>query len=710
MGLFFLSLILTVLSGYFITSIFEQKNFIKIFIYMCAVMFASIVLNVEILSLINSISQVGILVINTIFAIASGIVWYKQGRPLFKINAKKNFKKVYYAVMSDKYLLVLGLSFLFMLSVSLFLIAIMPVVNSDAESYHVLRSLFWIGNKNLNHFAIGDIRNLVMPINSEILYLWLFVFLKKQLWLGIFPFVGFLLSIFSVYGILDYTRFSERHKLWTIFLLSSFPSVIVLLSGTETDLIISGLVLSSIYLFWSHLKSKRLPELYFSSLVYALAIGTKTPALMLMFPVGLWMLWMSRKTDKENHFRIVLSFLGFGLINFVIFSSYNYVLNFLDFGNIFGPKSFLQVHNNLYGIKGTLANFIKHIFLFFDFTGFHFDKIFGGHIVKLRTILLSILNLSSIPDGHLTSDVNKINHTLCDNLAGLGLLGIFVFLPCWVYSFIKPLFRQDNKTKIIFSFGLILLGTIFVMSCVIPFMTYNIRFLTSFCVVGAPILVYSYSRKNSFWKFLITMLMLFGLLLISRHIWRANFVRIISHLKRGYSISQIRSIYTCHELNKEPPVYYGQPKQRDCIFNMVIRRHDRNLKILYFPSQSEDLLTIKQLNFYGYNIDFALLEDIESIDLNYYDIIYIRNMQQWTSVMKHADKAPAYSPAEGVNCKYEDVEGNEYRPDTGKAPYLLGCEVEEKFFKQNRFKLENTYTLQYKDNKGTIFYEWRKKN
>ena len=78
MGLFFLSLILTVLTGYFITSIFEQKNFIKIFIYMCTIMFASVVLNVEILSLLNSISQVGILIINSIFAIVSGFIWYKR--------------------------------------------------------------------------------------------------------------------------------------------------------------------------------------------------------------------------------------------------------------------------------------------------------------------------------------------------------------------------------------------------------------------------------------------------------------------------------------------------------------------------------------------------------------------------------------------------------------------------------------------------------
>ena len=105
-------------------------------------------------------------------------------------------------------------------------------------------------------------------------------------------------------------------------MLSSFPSVIVQISGTETDVIIAGLVLASIYLFWNALKNSKISTLYFSALAYALAIGTKTPALMLVLPVGLWMLWMAYSYKQKDFYKPIVWFLGFGVINFVLFASY----------------------------------------------------------------------------------------------------------------------------------------------------------------------------------------------------------------------------------------------------------------------------------------------------------------------------------------------------------------------------------------------------
>ena len=696
MGLFFISLILITLTAFFITSIFEKKSFIKIFIYMSAIMFSTIVLDIEILSLINSISPKGILLLNAIGSIFAGIIWYKNGKPLFNIKTKRFFKKLYYSVLSDKYLLILGLAFIFMLLTALFIIAFMPVVNGDASSYHVLRSLFWIGNKNLSHFETADFRNLIMPINSEILYTWLFIFLKRQLWLGIFPFIGFLMSVFSLYGILGKIKFSERHKLWTIFILSSFPAVIIQLSSTETDLIISGLILSGIYLFWEYNKTKKLHELYISSLLFALAIGTKTPALMLLFPVGLWILWISYKNDGENCYKILLKFSGFGLINFIIFSSYNYVLNFLDFGNIFGPQNLILAHKNLYGLKGCIANFIKHIFLFVDFTGFNWDKVFGVYVIKLKSSLLAFLHLSNIPDGVFTNDNNNVNTTLIDSLTGLGILGFITFLPCWIYSLFKPLFKQDEKTKVIFSFGLILLGAILVMSYVLAYMVYNIRFVMSFCIISSPILVYSYSRKNSVLKFIITMFALFGLLLVSTNIWRVSVVRIVKHMKQGYGIHEIRQLYMCSLLEKTPLEHYKY-SEPDCIFSEIIKNNGINKKYLYLANAGESLLITKSLMFYGYDVDYKLLENISNEDLKQYDTIFIRNMLQSYGI-KQAGKSEKYYPFKGVECNYIYSKT--------KVPFDTVCTVNEQFFINNNYKLKNIHYIMLDNNIKIMYYQW----
>ncbi|MBR6099346.1 glycosyltransferase family 39 protein [bacterium] len=648
-------------------------------------MFASLVLNVEILSLFSKISQTGILSLNILFAIISGIIWYKKGKPVFHIRCKRFFKRLYYAVMSDKYLLVLGLAFLFMCGISLFLISFMPIVNPDADAYHVMRSTFWISNGNLNHFFTADTRALVMPINSEILYLWLLIFLKKQLWFGIFSFAGFLLSITSLYGILGNTRISERVKLWTIFILSSLPAVIVQLSGTETDIIIAGLVLSSIYLYWENLKTGKKNELYFSALAYALAIGTKTPALMLVLPVGLWMLWMGYKYLKKDFYKPFVKFIGFGIINFILFASYNYILNLADFGSLFGPEYFVAIHSNLFGIKGAVAGFIKHIFLFFDFTGFKWNDSLGMIILDIKENILESLNLSYISDGINTTLKIDLNRSLIEQCMGLGILGFMLFLPCWIYSMVKPVFSKKNSAKIIGSFGLILLGAIIIMSYKITFMSFNIRFLTSFCIVASPILVYSYSRKNNPVKFIISLFALFGLLLISTHLWGRPFNRVYEYMGQGVSIKQIREYEKCSGMPKQienPMVIRNQI----CKVEKNIRKIGKDKRFLYFPSASERLLLIKMLEFEGYKIDFAELENANTINFNNYDIIITRNNEQYVDNKNNSKTSADFKPISGISCNYEPVPESIPLPDRENILFMKYCLTTEQYFKNKGFK------------------------
>ena len=692
MILFFISFILTLLTGFFVTSVFEQKNFIKIFIYYCLIMFASIVLNIEILSLFSKISTACILGLNILFAILSGIFWYKKGKPIFKIRCKRFFKRVYYAVMSDKYLLVLGLSFLFMCLVSLFLIIIMPIVNADADAYHVLRSLFWIGNGNLNHFQIADARNLVMPINSEILYLWLLIFIKKEIGIGIFGFTGFLLSIISLYGILGKLRITERHKLWTIFILASFPSVLVQVSGTETDIIISGLVLASIYLYWNSLKTKSLSELYFASLSYALAIGTKTTSLMLMFPVGLWMLWIGYKNFKQDFYKPFLKFIGFGVINFTIFSSYNYVLNLVDFGSLFGPLHFLEIHKNLFGIKGAVAGFIKHVFLFFDFTGFTWNETLGTHVFNLKNNILHSLNLDYVVDGLMNKNNDRFNRTLLEPLMGMGILGFLVYLPCWSYSLIKSLFSKKETDKLIFSFGLILLGAIVVMSCSITYMVFSIRFLTSFCVVAAPILIYSYKRKNSISKFIITYFALYGFLAISTHLSARPLFKIVNYMRHNISIHEIRYQARCSILSKNTKEQQHISKYM-CKVENIIKQIDKNKKILYLPNKSEELLPIKILDFDGYKIDYSLMQKMKPEDYEKYDFIVIRNNMQESANYDDNTVPKLINPAYGIVCRdfypLKDIN----LPNKEKILKDTVCVTYDAFYKKYGFNLVETFTF-----------------
>lgn len=702
MVLFFVSLFLTALTGFFVTSIFERKEFIKIFLYFVLVMGASLIGTVEILSLFSAITPWGILGLNFLTTLISGYFWFRAGRPKFSVSARPFHKRLKHAVLRDKYLLILGGAFVFMCAVSVFLVAIVPVVSGDANSYHVLRSTLWISSKSLSHTMIADIRNIIMPINSEILYLWVILLTKKLVWIGTFSFIGFMMSIFSLYGIMSNMKLSEERKLWVLFILASLPSVVILSSGTETDIIIAGLFLSGMYLFWEFVKKRATAVGYFSSLAFALAIGTKTTSFFLLPAVGLWCLWISHLYNGRKFFKPVLKIIAFGTVNVLLFSSYNYILNFLEFGNIFGLSGFTISHKNLDGFRGTCSYFIKHMFMFFDFSGFTWNETLGKHILVVRDNLLNALSLSSVPDGLNSGDATVANRTLLEPNVGMGILGFLTLLPCLLLSLVRPLFGRHGLKKVfIFSFGVLLLLTILVMSWQLVYMTFSIRFLTSFCVVAAPILAYSYTRKNNPYKFVVTCFALFGLLLISTHIWARPFGRIVNYLRSGASISEVRLVSQCSVFSKTYP-HNSKALDPACVVARAIQSYAPETKILYFSNAAESVLFIKMLETKGYHIDFASMEDVGKIDFSKYNIILVRDDTQYLTYIKDIYKAPYYSTVSGQYCRYLQK-----KLDGKTIPGVAICRFEPKFYEEHNFKEDGFVLTPGKENeiKKYIFYK-----
>lgn len=400
MVLFIISMLAVVLSSYMIAGCLNREKNIFGLIYMFLISFANVVLTMEILSLFSAISKIGILILNLITFIAAFIFWRRNGSPIWSINCRPFFKKVWLACCKDKYLMVLGCAYLFLIGVTLFMTVILPSANPDASAYHMLRTTFWINNQNLNHFDIADYRAVCMPINSEILYTWVLIFLKKIIGIGFFEFFGYSLSMISLWKVFDYLKVSVRPRLWAIMILSAFPAVMVQMSGSETDMIIAGLVSSSILMYWYSIKEEKVKKipLFMSALSYALAIGTKTPSIIAIPAVGMFMLFLSMHYKKKDFYKPFLIFLGFGLINFIIFSSYNYILNFIDFGDIRGNDILIEHHSAANGIMGIPVNFIKHSFLLVDFTGFRWAEYFGDKIETFRDGLITFLHFPQTSD------------------------------------------------------------------------------------------------------------------------------------------------------------------------------------------------------------------------------------------------------------------------------------------------------------------------
>lgn len=706
MLLFFISCLFVFAASYLLAAVFEKNSFIKFFIYLLLFAFANVVLTFEVLSLLTAISRSGVLLMNAGLLLVSLLVWLKRGKPVFKCSVKPFFKRLLAAMISDKYLMVLTVSTVFMVLVSLWLISFIPVVNPDAEAYHVLRSVFWVLDKKITHPPVSDVRNLVMPINSELLYAWILVFIKKQAWFGIFSFCGFLLSIVSLWGILSRIGIGFRRKLWTICILSSFASVIVQVSSTETDIIISGLVLASMYLYWSGIRKHEAVPVVLSALSYALAVGTKTPAIILIPAVGLWMCGFSVYDLRKNFWRPLCLFAGAFIGFFAIFASYNYILNYIDFGNIAGSKYFLSVHQNFGGFKSACANFIKYIFMFFDFTGFALNNTLGHHVINLRDSILLSLGLERVADGFFSTNSARTNSSLLEPLMGLGVLGFLVYLPCLLIALVKPIFTRKRQDIMIMSFAVILLISLFVLGYKVAYMTYSIRFFTCFCVICSPVLVYSYFRKNNILKFGIVFFALFGLLGVSTHLWSRPALLIMRYFKNGTTIHQIREIGICsmfntHVAKKKNALMNSPIISEMCFVREQIKNYDKRNHILFLSNMSDSLLPVALMNFEGYNIDFNIIEDVDNIDLSKYNLILILNDYQVATNIKNYEnrnKGKRYQ-RRGVVCYYFNHKGDEVDGSKDNIPFLSNCTAQSYFFSMNGFEFDRLFTINRMENK-----------
>lgn len=648
MILFALSFIFTFLTAYFIASVLAKSDALKGFVFTAILAFSQIILISELLSVFYKIREIPFLSLNLLFLAVAFFVWYKAGKPVFKPNLKHFLKLVFNSCKLDKYLILLIIGWIVFVIVSVVLIILLPATSGDAYTYHVVRSYDWVINQSLSHYETADIRCLTFPINSELLYMWVILFTKRQLFLGSFSFVGYLLFLICGYQIFKFVGFSTRRTLWTLLATSSFASVIVMVSGTETDLVIAGLITSSIYLFMDAVKHKSENiALYMSSLFYAIAVGVKTPAIICIPAVALLFFVISFKfKDKFS----IIKFIGFGFINFILFSSFNYVLNFLNYGDIMGTQGIIYLHKNCSGLKGLFANMIMHFFLLIDFSGFKVSANIVEYLFSFEFSLLHKLNLGSVPLG-LYSGKYFFNSSLTEPGMGCGIFSFLLVIPCFLISLLMPIFNKSRLNKVRFMFALMFLINMVALSALIVFMTFNTRFITAFILISAPMLACSYFKSNkNLLKIFYVLVIFFYFTVISTHLWGRPFFRIV-HAAQKDGIVKFRSGVLCRKYDK-------RTKKMDewCNINSLLdsKFNNKNNKILFMPDLSEYIIYSKTKKLQNHQYDFINAEHLKNVDIDSYDVIIINQKGQLTNVF---DKDGInYSKSEGLNSDNSTME------------------------------------------------------
>ena len=631
--MFLLSGLLIFISSYLLTSFFSKnsKNNLGI-IYFFLIAFSQIILSFEILSLLNLISPKPFIICNGVILAAAVIFWIVKRFPLYKPKMITEFKNILKALKRDRLLIFLSLCFIVFI-VSEFLIArYNPVIFGDALSYYFPRVTAWLQNGNINHFITPDTRELIMPVNLEFLYMWALMFTKSDFGLALFPYTGFLFLLYVTYNFLGELGFSRRKRLWSVFVISSFIVLAVMSYTPCADVLIGALLLASLYLFYVYLKYDDKISIYFSTLCTALAVGIKTTAIIAFPSVFILLIITALLFKKEKLKKGLILYIFFLFINFMIFSSYNYILNIIQFHNpVSCPEQFL-LNKFRGGFKGYLCNLIKYIFTFFDISAIKNINSYHYFITALQEKVLNLIGESSLSykseyfDGTFNYDYD-FTVAKC----GLGAVGILTFIPSFFRSIVKGFKKNSSpKYKLLAALALSLAFNILIFSRVMLFTTFNLRYIVTFIVISIPIVVISYIRSNkNLFKWIIVYFMFVYLFLVA-HTQPVSIFLFYHKYKTVHP--EVKNIESIMSIQGEEPD----------IFDYFIKKDKSKIAVFSFRHE-EAIFHILKLRLHGFILDRLLVENIEDYDLNNYDyIISSKNSYSSSNIMKTNSKYCLY--------------------------------------------------------------------
>lgn len=596
-------------TSYLLASVLDKDKSIKGLIYIFISAFAQVVLISEVLSVFKPmLKPMNFLICNVVLLILTLIIWFVMQKPLWSVDCRPTFNKIKTCFSLDKSLYILLFGWLFLVGISLFICFFDPGASGDGKIYHILRAVHWSINSSINHFPTSEFRNNVFPINSEILYTWIYIFLHKTLFLGFFSFTGYVFSMIGVYKLMDYFKICVRKRLWTLFIVSSFACVLLQMCDTETDIIIASLVTSAMFLFLDALKNENKVTLFMSALCYAMAIGTKSTGGLTVPAMTVFVLWF---IFKYKNFKYLLYYILFGAINFSLFGAYNYVANYIAYGNFVANAGAVATQTNVYGFKGTLANFIRHCYTFVDFTGFNISEDFKSYLDYGRDLILTTAHVNTIPERISSRPELFANNLVLTPFCGCGVLGIFILIPCWFLSLLQPIKYRKRFASAMLLFGILLFINLVSLSAVIAFMQANIRFITSFIIISSPIIAMSYFRGS--WnpiKMVFILIAVYAFIFSSTHnIIKTPSVAIPQILKHPTQLREIRHEWYCNGLYRDKLGRARRYTDKMCTLFEDINSYGYSSKnkILILGSAGETLILPLLMNYRGWNFDTNVL-------------------------------------------------------------------------------------------------------
>jgi hypothetical protein len=210
-------------------------------------------------------------------------------------------------------------------------------LNYDANDYRLSRIGYWLQEMNIFHFATNDKRQLYMPINADLVMLWITSFFHRGYPLvHVVQFFGGLLCCAATYAIGRIVGFSRFWGLAAVLFFLGIPNAACQLFTSQIDLFTTGCLVGGLFFMYKSFTHREVINFALFGAGLGLSLGAK-PTVFFWGP-GLLFLFLSQVAMHRRLSKPFFKGIGITIILIFVLGGFNYFQNLISYDNLFGPS------------------------------------------------------------------------------------------------------------------------------------------------------------------------------------------------------------------------------------------------------------------------------------------------------------------------------------------------------------------------------------
>lgn len=383
--------------SFFLIRILNTKDILEKILLIFLFNWFQIVIAIEFLSLFKIIGLIPLTLFHCVSLLICLIFLFFK-----KTHIKINFKKIpklffnfFHELELNKILkLIIIIWIIVILGTTFFIGIITRPGNYDSLTYHLARVGFWIQNGTINHYPTwAEIQNL-NPVNSEIGLLWIILFTGSDNITFMNQWFVLIIIFIALYKLLRLINLSKAVSLISSLLFISFDIIILEATSTQNDLILAVFIILSVIFLVKSLRSDKIDFRYLivAGLTIGFMISLKGSSCMFIPGIAVFVFLINRN-DKVKFIKIGYLLL-FSVAGILIFASYHFIQNYIDYGNILSSKDYAGVQSiSNPDLKTFVSNISRHFTSFYQYY-FVDNKTLGSQIMKMNNNLHEKLGLA----------------------------------------------------------------------------------------------------------------------------------------------------------------------------------------------------------------------------------------------------------------------------------------------------------------------------